>query len=240
MRDRGLSGSALKWIALLTMLIDHFAAIFYQGSALAGRPLLSVGEYFFLRSVGRLAFPIYAFLLAEGFCHTRSVKKYLLRLLLFGLVSEIPFDLAFQRYWFDMSYQNVYFTLFLGLLAVWLWERLTRGDPARSGALRVLCGLFTIGGAAAAAELLQTDYGAWGVLVIASMALSREKEWLRDVLAGCFLMGSSPFEVAGLADFALLHFYNGRRGRQVKYVFYLFYPVHLLVLVVIRRAVFGV
>ncbi len=237
---RGFSGSALKWIALLSMLIDHFAAVVYLGSVRAGVQIFSRELYYTLRLVGRLAFPIFAFLLAEGILHTRSVKKYLLRLLLFGLLSEIPFDLAFRRAWMDWSYQNVFFTLFLGLLAVWLFERITCGTPDACGAPRVMLGLLCIGTAAAAAKLCRTDYGAWGVLVIVSMALFREKEWVRDVLAGSFLLGSSPLEVTGLTDFLLFHFYNGQRGRQAKYIFYIFYPAHLLLLVLIRRAAYGI
>ena len=84
----------------------------------------------------------------------------------------------------------------------------------------------------------QTDYGAWGVLVIVAMVLFREKEWMRDLLVGCFLLGSSVYEVAGLADFVLFRLYNGQRGKQAKYVFYLFYPVHLFLLAFICRAIF--
>ena len=238
MNRRGLSGGTLKWIALLSMLIDHAAVVFYHGSIRAGNPVFSIGLYYLLRCVGRLAFPIYAFLLAEGFRHTRSVERYLGRLLVFGLVSELPFDLAFRAARVDWSYQNVYFTLFLGLLAIWLWHRLTRGDPANCGVGRVLLGLLAIAAAVAAAELLKTDYGAWGVLVILSLALFQEKEWQRDLFSGCFLLGSSAFEVVGFIDFAFFHFYNGERGRQAKYLFYVFYPAHLLLLALISRAVF--
>lgn len=237
---RGLSGRALKWIALLSMLVDHFAAIFYVGSLIYGEtPAFSPGVYYALRLIGRLAFPLYAFLLAEGFRHTRSVDKYLLRLFLFGLLSELPFDLAFRRTWMDWSYQNVFFTLFLGLLAVRLWDRVTRGDPARCGTPRILLGLLCIAGAAAAAKLCRADYGAWGVLVIVSLSLFRERLWVRDLLAGCFLLGSSAFEVTGLAGIALFHFYNGQRGRQAKYLFYVFYPAHLLLLALLCRALYA-
>ena len=236
---RGLNGSALKWIAVLSMLVDHFAVVFYFGSARVGNPIFSAGQYYILRGVGRLAFPIFAFLLAEGYHHTRSVEKYLLRLLLFGFVSEVPFDLAFQNAWLDMSYQNVFFTLFLGLVAVRLWDLLTCGDPESCGALRVLAGLLCIVAAAAAAELGETDYGVWGVLVIVSISIFRETEWLRDLLSGCFLLGSYPLEVVGFADFILFHFYNGKRGRQRKYLFYIFYPAHLLMLVAICKAIYG-
>ena len=172
MRRQGIPGSALKWAAMASMLIDHFAYVFYPGSAQAGRPLFSFPVYLTLRCVGRLAFPIYCFLLVEGFRHTRSVKNYLLRLLAFGLVSELPFDLAFRRAWADWNYQNVYFTLLLGLLAIWLWERITQGDPAACGWRRVLLGLVAITGLAAAAELARTDYGAWGVAVMVYMRSS--------------------------------------------------------------------
>ena len=127
MKKRGLSGSALKWIAVISMLVDHAAVVFFVASREVGRPLLSADLYIVLRCIGRLAFPLYAFLLAEGFFHTRSVEKYLLRLFLFGVMSEIPFDLAFRGVWLEGTYQNVYFTLALGLLAVWLWMRSTGG-----------------------------------------------------------------------------------------------------------------
>ena len=239
MTRRELSGSALKWIALITMLIDHFAAVFYIGSWMARQPLLSYPVYIFLRCIGRLAFPIYCFLLAEGFRHTRSVGKYLLRLLLFGVISEIPFDFAFRRSWFDWSYQNVYFTLFLGLLAMALWKRATRGDPGTCGVWRILLGLLGIAAAAALAHFCHTDYGKWGVLTIAAMVLFQDSEWQRDLFSGCMLLGASALEVVGLLDFALLHFYNGKRGRQPKYLFYVFYPVHLLVLALLCRVIYS-
>ena len=238
MSRRGISGSALKWVAVLSMLVDHFTIIFFHGSAMSGTPLISIGQYYLLRGIGRLAFPIYAFLLAEGFYHTHSVEKYLRRLLLFGLVSEIPFDLAFQGSWLDLSYQNVYFTLFLGLLAAWLWQRLTCGDPSSCGAPRVLGGLFCIAAAVAAAAYGQTDYGAWGVLVIVSMVLFRDMKWMRDLLSGCFLLGSSALEIFGFVDFALFRAYNGQRGRQSKYLFYVFYPAHLLLLTLLCRMIY--
>ena len=166
MTKRGLSGGTLKWIAVISMLVDHAAVVFYVASREAGQALLSRDLYFVLRSVGRLAFPLYAFLLTEGFFHTRSVKKYLFRLLLFGAVSEIPFDLAFRGVWLEGSYQNVYFTLTLGLLAVWLWMRATDGDARSCGVGRILLGLMGIAATALLAWLGKTDYGAWGVLTL--------------------------------------------------------------------------
>ena len=240
MKKTGLSGSVLKWVALVTMLIDHFAAVFYVGSVRARAPLFSYGIYIFLRCVGRLAFPIYCFLLVEGYRHTRSVKNYLLRLFLFGLVSEVPFDLAFRHAAWDLSYQNVYFTLFLGLLALALWDWATKHDPASCGPWRVALGLGLIAAVAVLAHVGETDYGEWGVLTIAAMYLFRKVEWQRDLFSGSALLIASPLEAVGFVDFALFHFYNGQRGRQPKYLFYVFYPVHLLLLVLACRLIYGV
>ena len=94
MNKKFLSGAVLKWIAMITMLIDHFACSFYMASYSCGRPIFSYDLYLILRAIGRAAFPIYCFLLVEGFLHTRNVHKYLFRLLCFGIVSEVPFDMA--------------------------------------------------------------------------------------------------------------------------------------------------
>jgi len=116
-----ISGSTLKWIAIITMLIDHIAASFYimyiETNNLTGAPVVI---YEVMRCIGRIAFPIFIFLLIEGFTHTRNVGKYMLRLFLFALISEVPFDLAFMHEWYYPEYQNVFFTLFLGLLSIWL------------------------------------------------------------------------------------------------------------------------
>ena len=239
MLKNGLSGSSLKWIAVFTMLIDHFTAVFYFKSYFAGRQLFSNDVYMILRGVGRLAFPIFAFLLVEGYFHTRDVKKYLLRLFLFGLVSEVPFDWALRLAVVDWSYQNVYFTLFLGLLAVWLWDLLTQRDVRRCGPVRLLLAIGASAACAALARLCRTDYGLWGVLTVVSFAVFRDREWLRALAGGACLLAVSKLEAAGFPDFLLFHFYNGQRGRQPKYFFYLFYPTHLLVLVLLSRAVYG-
>ena len=149
-----LSGTALKRIACLSMLLDHIGAsllengLFKQGSFWPGDVQLDG----VLRLAGRLAFPIYCFLLVEGFLHTHDFIKYALRMLGFALISEWPFDWAFFSgvYW---GHQNVYFTLLLGLLAMKALDtyQTPEGMPALKGIL----------GAAAcflAAALLHCDY----------------------------------------------------------------------------------
>lgn len=112
-----LSGTTLKWIAVISMLIDHTAEVLINHNAALTDPIWAQ-IYVLMRGIGRIAFPIYAFLLVEGFLHTKDVKKYLARMLTFAVVSEIPFDLAVFHTPFYWGYQNVFFTLFLGLLAL--------------------------------------------------------------------------------------------------------------------------
>ena len=139
---KNFNGYHLKMIALITMCIDHIAAVLiwrvyaasYQltGSMLVSDNLVDkiivwvsknqdvvYNVYECMRYIGRMAFPIYCFLLVEGFLHTRSVTKYAARLAAFALISEIPFDLAIDGNWWTLEYSNVFFTLVLGLLAIW-------------------------------------------------------------------------------------------------------------------------
>lgn len=147
---KGLTGSTIKLIAIIAMLIDHTAAtilermIMREGYMLATTNDKWLSEwidahrllyfsYMTMREIGRFGFPIFCFLLVEGFLHTHNRKKYAMRLFLFALISEIPFDFAFRGKWFYSGYQNVFFTLFLGLLAMcgfaWLKDHLKGGAP---------------------------------------------------------------------------------------------------------------
>lgn len=132
--SRGLSGSTLKIIAIITMLLDHIGASLVQPilastASAAGvtdwsMPSLAAAypgaaiPYYALRYIGRISFPIFCFLLVEGFLHTKNLHKYCLRLAIFALVSEIPFDLAFHQTPFYQASQNVFFTLLIGLLVI--------------------------------------------------------------------------------------------------------------------------
>lgn len=136
MRERkgGISGSTVKLVGIITMLIDHFAAVVLARilirMTLSGEwsePLYSA--YNCLRMVGRLGFPIFCFLLVEGFGRTRSKTKYAVRMGLFAIISEVPFDLAFSAKALEFGYQNVYFTLFLGMLALCVYDFLSKHRP---------------------------------------------------------------------------------------------------------------
>ena len=235
------SGTALKTIACITMLVDHIGASCIEAGLLL--PELETGEVSggawnqislyqldrVLRFTGRLAFPIFCFLLVEGFVHTHNVKGYLGRLVLFGLLSEVPFDLAFFRSPFDPSAQNVYWTLALGVLAMAGLKRFEKenGLPGWQG-------LVWAGGCAALALVANTDYHAIGVLIICTLYLTRADR-KRQCLAGALLF---LFELTAPLAFVLVWFYNGQRGAcspLQKKAFYWFYPVHLSVLAAVTN-----
>lgn len=214
-RKFGLSGNALKIIAITSMLIDHIGAVH-----------LIDGYYFQFRLIGRIAFPIFCFLLSEGFIHTSNIKKYASNLFIFALISEIPFDMTFLNSPFDWSHQNVYFTLFLGLITLYFMN-LVRNDSVK---------LFSvIAGGSLLAEFLRTDYGAIGVIMIVMFYELRSRNSLKlillSVLAG---ISSASLYLAAAIGVLITGLYNGERGRfNCKYFFYWFYPAHIVVLLFI-------
>jgi hypothetical protein len=239
-------------IAVITMLVDHSAATILGRllDQMALKEAIEVDNfmawqnfYIACRIIGRMAFPIYCFLLVEGFHYTRSRGKYALRLFVFALISEVPFDLALQQSFFDMSYNNVFWTLLIGLLTIWAADVLVQKteqklqQSAHWNLWRSLVRLLALFLGAFLAELLATDYGASGVFAIYIMYLLYEHRmagFATMVVALALL--SSPLELAALLMLIPLHFYDGTRGRQLKYFFYAFYPVHLLLLALICYA----
>lgn len=243
----GISGSTLKFIAIVTMLIDHIGATVIWRMVLDDATQMGmVGMvprsglltmYRIMRYIGRIAFPIYCFLLVEGFEKTHSRVKYALRLGSFALISEIPFDLAFQSKVMDFSYQNVFFTLFIGLItmmAVDRVEEIFRNAEADStnrvwDVMRYPTVFLISAAGAILAEFLHTDYGATGVLCIMVLYFFRRNKAVQMVAGGFAFL----WEITAPLAFFPIAFYNGNRGLKLKYVFYLFYPLHLLILYLI-------
>lgn len=231
-RSRGLDGGALKGIAAALMLTDHVGAILLP-------------EVPVLRCVGRLAFPIFAFFIAEGYAHTRDFGRYFRRLAILAVVSEIPFNLENGAV-FDPARQNVLWTFCLALLTLRGLEALgrERGFGRWAG-----CGLVLAAGFAAG-ELLRTDYGGWGVVTVALLYLCRDgkyaKLWLLLAMAavnglgmGSLTMpvfgGEIPIQIFAVAALPVIWLYNGQAGpKGLRRAFYVFYPAHLLVLEGIR------
>ena len=247
---KGIPGSTLKLIAIIAMFIDHTGAVILERlliskgiMALDGASVENSLEfiknngvlfftYLIFRLIGRLGFPIFCFLLIEGFIHTRNVWKYAFRLLLFAFISEVPFDLAFKGFVFYADYQNVFFTLFLGLCALicikFIEDKVTVNNWLKYLLIIPVTIVFMI-----IANLLMTDYAGTGVLTIVIMYILRKNRVL-EMAAGCIVLTIMSFmEVTALFNMIPVAKYNGERGLNLKYVFYAFYPVHLLVLYLI-------
>ena len=230
-KHRILSGSALKLIAVITMLLDHIGHVF-SALPILRQPLFTVlGEtitiYFILRKVGRLAFPIYCFLIGEGLRHTRNQIKYLLRLLVFALLSEIPFNLLISGKLLCHTHQNVFFTLFLGALAIYFYRNI------KGNLLKIILILATLGVSAG----LKADYGSAGMVVIFVLYALQDHP-IVQAIAGYSLFSGGIYATAA---FIPINMYNGQRGfiqsPILKYAFYLFYPLHILLLVAIKQLI---
>ncbi len=212
----GLSTFQLKWIAIVTMLIDHIGMVLFPGVT-------------WLRAIGRLSFPIFCFVLVEGFYHTHDRRNYLIRLGLFALISEVPFDLARSGVFIDPERQNVFFTLFLG------FAMLCGIREFKAAWEQVAVVLVNVSFAA----LFSVDYGAQGVLLILVYAVFRDYQWPKLILGALwnflFRVRTQYFGVFSMFPLAL---YNGEKGRSMKWFFYIFYPAHLLLLVGIKRLFF--
>lgn len=245
MQKRGLSQEGLKLLACITMLLDHIGAVTvmacFETATGANRGML-LDLYEILRMIGRLAFPIYCFLLVEGSVHTRNPRRYGLRLLAAALLSEIPYDLALYGA-VTWQHQSVMVTLLLGFLMLEVMKKCPR----------LLLRLLVIVTFAYLAQWMNTDYGADGILVIALFGLTRQLPrravWqffgLWCIFSPFHLMALnwlSQFsvtvqELAALAAVPIA-LYDGRKTTKSKVVqtaFYLFYPAHLLALYWIGR-----
>lgn len=288
-----ISGSVLKMVAITTMLIDHLGAglllpllslpptspLFTNDhgiSFLFHRYLLTYEFYSLLRIIGRSAFPIFCFLLVEGLLHTSSRGKYLLRLLLFSFLSEIPFNLALFGGLRNANHQNVFFTLTIGLAVIWGMDEILHSDhllrfrekglrfheknrlfhekdrfflqkkgDLPSELLSILpyasCLLLVLLGAGLA-NLLHTDYGAIGVLLIVLFYCFRKHRLLASFLGWSLLSATLYLESYSFPAFLLSLFYNGKRGflrGRAKYLFYFFYPLHLLLIYALRLLLAG-
>ncbi|MGL5436344.1 MAG: TraX family protein [Lachnospiraceae bacterium] len=236
MLRNGLNGNQLKLIAVVAMLIDHIGVMIGQ---LAFK-WIRIGSaqyqfwntiYLLHRSFGRIAFPIFCFLIAEGFFHTRNWKKYAARLGLFALISELPFDYMLSSTWIYWEYQNVFWTLLLGVLMLAAIRSIAQRFPGQTG---LFLQLLTIGAFCGAAHLIKSDYSYFGIILIAIFYWFRSERSRQCLLGYIWMLWTVQvwqFKIALLIPFILLYLYNGERGREwrgSRWFFYLFYPVHMI------------
>ncbi len=262
-RFQCLSGNQLKMIAALCMLTDHVTKVFYQSLCMRIiNPMRTSGQmsveqmmvghniYLFLCGIGAVAFPVFAYLFTEGFRHTRSKPRYLLRLGALALLSELPFDLVFFTQgmrnmpgapdwpWYH-GHQNVFFTYLLALCALWLIETVQK-HPSKFLSVP-LQGLIVLAAYILGEEVIRGDAYGYGIVLILTVYFLRENR-LYQVLgmaAVKLLMDRTWFPVSFLFSLGLILLYNGRRGeKKRKAFFYGFYPIHITVIGILDWLIF--
>ncbi|MDO5444258.1 MAG: TraX family protein [Eubacteriales bacterium] len=264
----GLSSAGLRNIAEISMLIDHTAQTLYMTYLRSSGiedcytdPLFSAMIF-----IGRLAFPIFAFLLAEGAHHSRDRMKYACRLAVLSLVSIIPFRLAFSSQGVPSS--NVFFTLLAGLLTIMVTEKIRDQFNSHSEFLIRFLQAFAVICICTICLAINSDYDLFGVLLILIFYFLRENRSKMILCAALlfiplyflsvllkfintldffyslsqylqFCLRVVKHEAPGILALPLIALYNGNRGKALpKAFYYLFYPVHLILLVLIREAIF--
>ena len=238
-----LTSNMLRGLACLVMVSDHLWATIVPGNM-------------WMNYIGRLAFPIFAFQITEGYRHTSDFRKYAMRLFLFGLISEIPFNLMYAGGFIFPFHQNVMFTLLLGLLSIRAIDTIRQNIQSHASVKSSIKPALALAGCLLLATVGFVDYGFWGVLTVILFHVLRDFRGAQllqlaamiyihcEAYKGMFipvdLFGNTiEFATQGFAVLALIPIwlYNGRQGRKskaIQYGFYAFYPVHMLVLALIR------
>lgn len=196
----------LKVLACILMFIDHLGAIIFINND-------------YLRIIGRLSFPIFAFMIVEGYFNSKDIKKYFIRLGLFAIVPQIPYTIAFGP-----GTLNIFFTLFIGLLAIFLEEKIA--NRFLKYLVVILLVIF--------AQVIEVDYGFYGVLLIYIFKIFRNNFkalFFAFLLLNLSVLNLYSFQYYSIFSLIFIRFYNGQLGLRnlwVKYGFYLFYPLHIL------------
>lgn len=221
-----LNGAQLKYIAFLSMFIDHvnnsLITPFLDGKG----PLLYISNFFSI--LGRIAFPIFIFFIVEGYFKTSNRKKYLANLLIFAFISEIPFDIFTSKSFYQPYWNNIMFTLALCLLTIWLIDTLK--EKLGNKILWYLTSIIIVGLSGFIAMYLSLDYDYHAIIIAYIFYLFYDKPILGAGLGYISILK----ELYSFLGFAMTVCYNGERGRQNKWVNYLFYPIHMLILGLIR------
>lgn len=224
-----LNRNQIKYIVIIAMLIDHIAWSFVPATTILGQVM---------HIIGRLTGPTMAFMIAEGYIHTRDVKKYALRLGIFALISWIPYSLFEDGKWPTLQLGVIY-SLFLGLIAIWIWDKSNLDNGKKIPIIIILCFLSIFG-----------DWGIFDVIWPLIFFIYRDdpkEKWRKfTILAFCeaaaaeLMVIKSEHPFRQMFQFGILlvipllsYLYNGESGSKKpfhKWFFYIFYPLHLLIL----------
>ena len=210
---------SIKLIACITMVFDH---IKYG---------LPVTENFVTTYLGRISFPLFAFLITEGYVHTSNLKKYYQRLLIFGIISQIPFML-FRTLVGEWKLLNIMFTLLIGLIAITIYDK----EKNKFISIPIMIALIFCG------EFLNVDYGAFGIITVILMYMLKNKKVVLSIIYGVVVLiyyginykFNYSIELLLYCFFTwfpslIICMYNGKQRRKMKYFFYCFYPIHMLI-----------
>lgn len=215
-----MSSFVLKMIAIISMFIDHVGyAIF--------------GKFSYFNYIGRIAFPIFAFQISEGYVHTKNLKKYFFRLFLFAIISQIPFMLFHSILSTEFSL-NIFFTLLLGLACIFIY------DKSNYKILGIIASI-AIG---IIAQISHCDYGFYGVAIILIFYIFKDNfinasiffilataiKYLVPIIKYGFNNVYLYLFIFTIISAIFLATYNGKKGKNTKYLLYLFYPIHLLLI----------
>ncbi len=217
-----INGAQLKYIAFLSMFIDHFNKAIITPMLNYQQPLVTISTIFDI--IGRIAFPIFAFMIVEGFYKTKSRTKYLRKLIIFAIISEIPFDMFQSKVYINNRSQNIMWALALGLLTLMIVDKLKEKIKNHYVWLGISIIIVLIN--ATIATLLSFDYDYYSTIIIFILYLFYDNRLVASILSYFIIIK----EVYSILGFAVINFYNGEKGKQNKIFNYLFYPVHLFIL----------
>ena len=243
-----MTSFVLKMIAMVTMIIDHSGDIF--------NPILGDNTFYF-NAIGRIAFPLFAFMIVEGYKHTSNFKKYILRLFIAALISEIPFWILVVHYMQAKSFaMNVLFTFIFGLFALYIWDFKFKKDTDEKNTHSIsiadifiwILKIVLIGALVTIAYFAGFDYGKTGILLILAIYLLFKKHKIIftivfivlsiinyfDAVIHYPVSGSIFVVTSTLVPLLFMLLYNGQKGKNTKYGLYVIYPLHLIILELIR------
>lgn len=243
-----MSSFVLKIIAIITMFCDHLGDAIYKR--------ISPFNY-----IGRIAFPIFAFQISEGFLHTKNLKNYFIRLMVFALISQIPYILFLSLYSNDIRL-NVFFTLTLGLIAIWLHSYILKDISSKLDVkiknsftkllLKLIVEFVPTIAIGIIGEISKVDYGWWGILLVFMFYYFKKNKIAMNIsfITMCIIyygidIIKTGFNTLYIWLFAFnvlpilfINLYNGKQGIKLKYLLYIFYPAHLLILYLLFNFVF--
>ena len=225
-----LNSAQMKYIAFVSMFIDHFNKAIITPKLNYQQPLVFISSLFDI--IGRIAFPIFAFMIVEGFYKTKSRWKYLRNLLIFAVISEIPYDMFQSKVFVNSRSQNIMWALALGLLTLIIIDKLK--EKIKNKYIWILVSVIIVAINAILATLLSFDYDYYSIIIIFILYIFYDNRFVGSLLSYLAIIK----EIYAILGFAIINLYNGEKGKQNKLFNYLFYPTHLFILG-ICRFIFG-